>query len=147
MKVYVLNGANLNLLGLRQPELYGRESYDDLLALLNKTARELGIEIVVMQSNHEGDLVDWIAEAYDASADAIVINPGAYTHTSIAIYDALLAVGLPIAEVHLTDPDAREDFRRVDYVAKIATYRICGRGQSGYVEALKLLAKDYESKN
>lgn len=147
MKLYVLNGANLNLLGLRQPELYGKGSYDDLLALLKKTENELGVELVVMQSNHEGDLVDWIAEAYDSGADGIVINPGAYSHTSIAIYDALLAVNLPVAEVHLTDPDTREEFRHVDYVAKIATYRICGKGQAGYIEAIKLLVKDYESKH
>ena len=147
MKLYVLNGPNLNLLGLRQPELYGKESYADLLALLDATAKERGIELVAKQTNHEGDLVDWIAEAYYAGADGIVMNPGAYSHTSIAIYDALLAVGLPVAEVHLTDPDTREDFRRVDYVAKIATYRICGKGQAGYVEAIGLLADDYESKD
>lgn len=147
MKIYVLNGANLNLLGLRQPELYGKESYADLLALLEQTAEKLGIELVVKQSNHEGDLVDWIAEAYYAGADGIVINPGAYSHTSVAIYDALLAVGIPVAEVHLTDPDTRENFRRVDYVGKVATYRICGKGQKGYVEALGLLAKDHENKD
>ena len=147
MKIYVLNGPNLNLLGLRQPDLYGKESYADLLALLDRTAKELGVELVTKQSNHEGDLVDWIAEAYDTGADAILINPAAYSHTSIAIYDALLSVGLPVAEVHLTNPDAREDFRKIDYVAKIATYRICGKGQAGYVEALRLLAKHYENQN
>lgn len=147
MKLYVLNGPNLNLLGLRQPELYGRASYDDLLLLLDKTAKEIDVELVVRQSNHEGDLVDWIAEAYYAGADGIVINPGAYSHTSIALYDAILAVGLPTAEVHLTNPDEREDFRRVDYVGKVAKYRVCGKGQKGYAEAIRLLLNDYENQN
>ena len=147
MKLYVLNGPNLNLLGLRQPELYGRASYDDLLLLLDKTAKEIGVELVARQSNHEGDLVDWIAEAYYQGADGIVINPGAYSHTSIALYDAILAVGLPTAEVHLTNPEEREDFRRVDYVGKIAKYRVCGKGQKGYAEAIRLLLNDYENQN
>ncbi|MBQ7173767.1 MAG: 3-dehydroquinate dehydratase [Clostridia bacterium] len=147
MKLYVLNGPNLNLLGLREPTLYGKESYEDLLTLLEKTAKELGVELVVRQSNHEGDLVDWIAEAYFQNADGIVINPGAYSHTSIALYDAILSVGIPTAEVHLTNPDEREDFRKIDYVGKVAKYRICGKGQQGYAEAIKLLVKDHENKD
>lgn len=147
MKLYVLNGPNLNLLGLRQPEIYGKESYDDLLALLDATARRYDVKLVVRQSNHEGDLVDWIAEAYFQKADGIVINPGAYSHTSIALYDAILAASIPVAEVHLTNPDEREDFRHIDYVGKVAKYRICGKGQAGYIEAIKLLVNDHESQN
>ena len=147
MKLYVLNGPNLNLLGLRQPELYGKESYEDLLKLLDRVARECGVELVTRQSNHEGDLVDWVQEAHRTGADAIVINPGAYSHTSIALYDAVLAVGLPVAEVHLTDPDAREDFRKTDYLREIATLRICGKGQEGYAEAIRRLVDDHENRN
>ena len=138
MKLYVLNGANLNLLGLRQPELYGKGSYDDLLALLKKTENELGVELVVMQSNHEGDLVDRIQAAY-GSADGIVINPGAYTHTSVALLDALKAVNLPTVEVHLTDVDNREDYRKISYVSEYAFLRVTGKGFQGYLEALDAL--------
>ena len=141
MKILVINGPNLNMLGIREPGLYGRESYAALCARIEAHAREIGAEVSLFQSNHEGDLVDAIQRAY-GEADGIVINPGAYTHTSVAILDALKAVALPAVEVHLTDVDAREPFRRVSYVRAACKKTIQGRGFDGYLEAMDFLAED-----
>ena len=120
MKLLVLNGPNLNLLGLREPAIYGKRSYADLERFLQDCAEEIGTEVEVFQSNHEGDLVDRIQAAYGVF-DGIVMNPAAYTHTSVALLDAVKAVGIPTVEVHLSDPDTREEFRRISYVRKPAS--------------------------
>ena len=138
MKILVLNGPNINLLGLREPDIYGRESFSDLLALLERTAVEEGIEIQQYQSNHEGALVDKIQEAWGVF-DGIVINPAAYTHTSIAILDALKAVGIPAVEVHISDVSAREDFRKISYAGLACCNTIAGHGIEGYREAVLYL--------
>ena len=144
MKLLVLNGPNLNMLGIREPNIYGKESYPQLVKLVEDTCRQLGVEVEVYQSNHEGDLVDKIQAAYGAK-DAIVINPAAYTHTSVAILDALKAVAIPAVEVHISDVDSREPFRQISYagIACVKTYK--GLGFQGYVEAVKFL-KGYLSK-
>ena len=138
MKLLVLNGPNLNMLGIREPNIYGKESYPQLVKLVEDTCRQLGVEVEVYQSNHEGDLVDKIQAAYGAK-DAIVINPAAYTHTSVAILDALKAVAIPAVEVHISDVDSREPFRQISYagMACVKTYK--GLGFQGYVEAVKFL--------
>lgn len=136
MKILVINGPNMNLLGLRQPEIYGRETYEDLLAKIRARAEALGIEVSFFQSNHEGALVDAIQGAY-GRIDGIIINPGAYTHTSVAILDAVKAVGIPTIEVHISDPDTREEFRRVSFIRAACIDTIKGRGVKGYVDALK----------
>lgn len=138
MKILVLNGPNINMLGIREPDIYGRETFADLLALLDQTAKEVCIEIVQYQSNHEGCLVDKIQEAY-GKFDGIVINPAAYTHTSIAILDALKAVGIPAVEVHISDVSAREDFRQVSYAGMACCKTIKGHGITGYREAILYL--------
>ena len=135
MKILVLNGPNINLLGIREPDIYGRETFADLLTLLERTAQEENIEIEQYQSNHEGCLVDKIQEAYGVF-DGIVINPAAYTHTSIAILDALKAVGIPAVEVHISDPLAREPFRHVSYPGMACCKTIRGHGIQGYREAI-----------
>ena len=139
MNILVLNGPNMNLLGIRQPELYGRASYADLQALLLREAERLGAQLRFVQSNHEGALVDAIQQAYFDHMDGIIFNPAAYTHTSIALLDALKAVGLPTVEVHCSDPDCREPFRRVSYVREACVKTIKGHGLDGYVEALRYL--------
>jgi len=138
MRILVINGPNLNLLGLREPQIYGEQSYQDLLSYLHSCGEDLGIELQVFQSNHEGAIVDAIQEAY-GKADGIVINPAAYTHTSIAILDALKAVALPTVEVHLSNIHERESFRRHSYISSVCLASICGKGFSGYREALLLL--------
>ncbi len=138
MKILVLNGPNINLLGIREPDIYGRETFSDLLVLLEQTAKKENIEIVQYQSNYEGCLVDKIQEAYGVF-DAIVINPAAYTHTSIAILDALKAVGLPAVEVHISDVAARENFRQVSYAGMACCKTIMGHGIEGYREAILYL--------
>ena len=138
MKILVINGPNLNLLGIREPDIYGKKTYSDLVDLINETASELGVEVEVFQSNHEGDIVDKIGEAY-VGADGIVINPAAYTHTSVAILDALKAVGLPAVEVHISDVGKREDFRQISYVRAACASSIVGHGLEGYAEAIKFL--------
>ena len=138
MKILVLNGPNINLLGIREPEIYGHETFSDLLALLEQTAKEENIEIVQYQSNHEGCLVDKIQEAYGVF-DGIVINPAAYTHTSIAILDALKAVGIPAVEVHISDVSARENFRQISYPGMACVKTIKGHGLQGYAEAIHCL--------
>ena len=138
MKFLILNGPNLNLLGLREPEIYGRDTYDDLVALTEKTCREAGISPVFYQSNHEGDLIDAVQNAR-LTCDGIILNPGGYTHTSIALADALRAVGLPAVEVHISDITAREPFRAVSVTAPACVKTICGHGLRGYLEAMDYL--------
>ncbi len=138
MRVLVINGPNLNMLGIREPELYGRETYADLLEKIRRHAEKTGTEVSFFQSNHEGALVDAIQEAYGAQ-DGIVLNPGAYTHTSVALLDALKAVGIPAVEVHITDVDGREDFRKISYVRAACRKTISGHGTDGYLEAMDFL--------
>lgn len=142
MKILVLNGPNLNMLGIREPEIYGTGTFADLLKLLDSTARELGVEIEQFQSNHEGALVDKIQEAY-GNADGIVINPAAYTHTSVAILDALKAVSIPAVEVHISDVDAREPFRQISYPGMYCEKTIKGQGLAGYAHAIRYLNDTY----
>lgn len=138
MKVLVINGPNLNMLGIREPELYGKNSYSSLVEYIKDRARALEIDVKVTQSNHEGDIIDSIQSAY-GECDGIVINAGGYTHTSVAILDALKAVGLPTVEVHITDINTREEFRRISYVGMYAEKQIAGKGFLGYEEALEYL--------
>ena len=138
MKILVLNGPNLNLLGLREPEIYGGQSYAELEEYIRQSAGELGCEVEVRQTNHEGVLVDWIQEAY-GKFDGIVINPAAYTHTSVAILDALKAVGLPAVEVHLSDVSKRENFRQISYTRLACKTTFMGLGFAGYQKALDFL--------
>ncbi|MDD4312693.1 MAG: type II 3-dehydroquinate dehydratase [Eubacteriales bacterium] len=140
MKILVINGPNLNLLGLREPDIYGRRTYADLMEMIRAEAEKLGVEVSFVQSNHEGALVDAIQAAY-GTADGIVINPGAYTHTSVAILDAVKAVGVPTVEVHISDPDLREEFRKVSYIRAACVASIKGHGLEGYLEALRLLSE------
>ena len=140
MKILVINGPNLNMLGIREPGIYGSSSFADLLQLLEQTAQELGFEVEQYQSNHEGDLVDKIQWAY-GKADGIVINPAAYTHTSVAILDALKAVSLPAVEVHISDVDARESFRQISYAGMACCKTIKGHGLEGYREAIVYLTQ------
>ena len=139
MKIYVINGANLNMLGIREPEKYGSVSYASLIKMLEEHAKTKEIELVIYQSNHEGDLVDKIQVCYFEGADGIVLNPGAYTHTSIALLDAVAAVKIPTVEVHITDVNTREDFRKVSYVRAACVKTISGHGLSGYTEAIDFL--------
>lgn len=138
MKILVLNGPNINMLGIREPGIYGKETFQDLLTLLNKTAEEMHIEIEQYQSNHEGCLVDKIQQAY-GNFDGIVINPAAYTHTSVAILDALKAVGIPAVEVHISDVSIREDFRQISYARLACEKTIMGQGIDGYRQAIEYL--------
>ena len=138
MKILVINGPNLNMLGIREPELYGRETYADLADKIRRHAERNGTEVSFFQSNHEGDLVDAIQAAY-GTQDGIILNPGAYTHTSVALLDALKAVGIRTVEVHLTDVDSREEFRRISYVRAACEKTISGRGTDGYLEAMDWL--------
>lgn len=135
MKILVINGPNINMLGIREPGIYGSNSFSDLLSLIDHTAQEENLEIQQYQSNHEGCLVDIIQEAY-GKFDGIVINPGAYTHTSIALLDALKAVGIPAVEVHISDVSKREDFRQISYVRLACCKTIAGHGLEGYREAI-----------
>lgn len=144
MKVLVINGPNLNMLGIREKNIYGAETYEDLNALIEKTFTEQGIEGEIYQSNHEGDLVDRIQQAYFDGTNAIVINPAAYTHTSVAILDALKAVSLPAVEVHISDVKEREDFRQISYAGKACEKTIMGKGFFGYVEAILYLVEKYK---
>ena len=138
-KIFILNGPNLNLLGIREPGLYGTESYDDLVKTLDTYVREKGFSPVFIQSNHEGDLVDAIHRAFFEGALGVVINPGAYTHTSIALLDAVKATSLPTVEVHISDVNAREDFRKISYIRAACLATIAGHGTHGYLEAVDLL--------
>ena len=138
MKLLILNGPNINLLGLREPTVYGTESYNDLCIKVCEHAEKRGVEVELYQSNHEGDLVDAIQNAY-RRVDGIVFNPAAYTHTSVALLDALKAVGIPTVEVHISDVSRREDFRQVSYVRAACIATITGHGTDGYLEAMDLL--------
>ena len=138
MNILVINGPSINMLGIRQPELYGRTGYGELVELISREARVLGDRVSFVQSNHEGDLVDAIQSAY-GKYDGMIINPAAYTHTSIALLDALTAVGLPAVEVHITDPDSREDFRRRSFIRHACAATVKGKGIDGYVDALRIL--------
>ncbi len=140
MKIMVINGPNLNLLGVREPDIYGRETYADLIEKIRAHAVSRGVEVEFYQSNHEGDLVDCIQSTY-RRFDGIVINPAAYTHTSIALPDAVKSVGVPTVEVHISDPDSREEFRRVSYIRSACVATICGRGTKGYLDAIDLLCE------
>lgn len=139
--VYVLNGPNLNMLGLREPEIYGSDTLDDIAGMLDDRAQEIGLEIDMRQTNHEGLLVDWIQEANARNAKAVLLNAGAFTHTSIAIHDAIKAVSVPVIEVHLSNPHGRESFRHISYVGMAAKGTIAGFGAHGYVLALDAAAK------
>lgn len=141
-KILVINGPNINMLGIREPGIYGKSSFQDLLKLLGETAQKLNIEIEQYQSNHEGDLVDKIQSAY-GTVDGIVINPAAYTHTSIAILDALKAVAIPAVEVHISDVDSREAFRQISYAGLACCKTIKGHGLEGYQEAIHYLIEQF----
>ena len=145
MKILVINGPNLNMLGIREPAHYGKETYQDLLQKIEGYANKKGVTVGFYQSNHEGDLVDAIQGAYGAY-DGIVINPGAYTHTSIALLDAVKAVAIPTVEVHISDVNAREEFRRTSYIRAACIGTIAGHGTSGYLEAIDLLLDREEVK-
>ena len=144
--IYVLNGPNLNLLGQRQPEIYGRATLADVEKLCRTTAQRLGVEIVFRQSNHEGDIVDWINEAHAEKAAGLVINPAAFTTTSIAILDALLVMVAPVIEVHISNIHKREEYRRHSYVSQAARAVICGFGVDGYALAITGLAAMLDAK-
>ena len=140
MKILVVNGPNLNMLGIREPQVYGTATYADLCGLIRGHAEKIGVDVEIYQSNHEGDLVDRIQMAY-GKMDGIVINPAAYTHTSVALLDALKAVGIPTVEVHISDVSKREDFRQVSYVRLYCEKTILGHGFNGYLEAMDYLAQ------
>ncbi|MCI6297135.1 MAG: type II 3-dehydroquinate dehydratase [Eubacteriales bacterium] len=142
MKILVLNGPNINMVGIREPGIYGMQTFADLLQLLDDTAKELGVEFEQFQSNHEGALVDKIQESY-GKVDGIVINPAAYTHTSVAILDALKAVSIPAVEVHISDVDAREPFRQVSYAGMYCEKTVKGQGLQGYAVAMRYLWEKY----
>lgn len=138
MKILVINGPNINMLGIREPEIYGTKTYEDLINYVSEQAEKLGVQVRFFQSNHEGALVDAIQQAY-GKYDGIVINPAAYTHTSIALLDAVRAVAIPTVETHISDPNNREDFRKISYIRAACVTMISGRGFEGYVEAIKFL--------
>lgn len=142
MKILVINGPNINMLGIREPGIYGKQSFSDLLALLDTSAKRLGIEIEQYQSNHEGCIVDKIQEAY-GRFQGIVINPAAYTHTSVAILDALKSVSIPAVEVHISDVDSRETFRQISYPGLYCEKTIKGQGLNGYIQAIEYLYNRY----
>lgn len=142
MKILVINGPNINMLGIREPGIYGTQTYADLLALLDKAAIQLDVEVDHYQSNHEGGIVDRIQEAL-GKYHGIVINPAAYTHTSVAILDALKAVSIPAVEVHISDVDSREDFRQISYPSLYCEKKITGQGLDGYLQAMKYLKDKY----
>lgn len=142
MKILVLNGPNINMLGIREPDIYGKRTYSDLISLLNTTAQQLNVELECYQSNHEGCLVDKIQEAYGC-VEGIVINPAAYTHTSVAILDALKSVGIPSVEVHISNVDARESFRQISYPGMYCEKTIKGQGFDGYCQAMAYLKERY----
>ena len=145
MKILVINGPNINMLGIREPEIYGKATYSDLVEYVEKAASRLNVEVAFFQSNHEGSMVDAIQEAY-GKFDGIVINPAAYTHTSVALLDALKSVGIPAVEVHISDVRQREDFRQVSFVRAACVATVMGKGFDGYVEAMEVLrGKEKES--
>jgi 3-dehydroquinate dehydratase-2 len=139
--VYVLNGPNLNLLGLREPEIYGHDTLDDIAGMLEDRAQDLGLEIDMRQSNHEGHLIDWLHEAQAQGARAVLINAGAFTHTSVALHDAIKAIRIPVIEVHLSNPHKREEFRHRSYVGMAALGTVAGFGANSYIVALEAVAR------
>ena len=139
MKILVLNGPNLNMLGIREPDIYGSSTYEALVTMIASHCAENGIEVKCLQSHHEGDLVDYIQQAYFDKYDGIVINPGAYTHTSVALLDALKAVQIPAVEVHISKVNEREPFRQISYVSYYCSKTITGKGFDGYIEAIDYL--------
>lgn len=139
--VFVLNGPNLNLLGLREPEIYGSDTLDDIADRLEDQARGLGLSIDMRQSNHEGHLIDWLHEANAEGVKAVILNPGGYTHTSVALHDAIKSITVPVIEVHLSNPHARESFRHISYVARAAKGSIAGFGALSYSLALDAAAR------
>ncbi len=139
--IYVLNGPNLNLLGSREPEIYGTDTLDDIAAQLSDRAATLGVVLDIRQSNHDGHLIDWLHEAQASGAKAVILNPGGYGHTSVALHDAVKAIATPVIEVHLSDPATREGFRHVDLVGLVATRQIKGKGSAGYLLALDAAAR------
>lgn len=141
MKILVINGPNINMLGIREPDIYGKQTFSDLEAFIRKSAEELSLSVTLFQSNYEGAIVDKIQEAYGVY-DGIVINPAAYTHTSVAILDALKSVGIPTVEVHISDISKRDSFRQFSYVSLAAKKTICGYGFDGYKMALEYLANN-----
>ena len=146
MKILVLNGPNINFLGIREPEIYGRTTYDEMLKIISDYAEKTGVEVSFYQSNHEGDLVDAIQRAYYEKIDGIVINPAAYTHTSVAILDALKAVGIKTVEVHLSEVEKREGYRQISYVREYASKTITGKGVDGYLVAIDYLKETENEK-
>lgn len=144
MKLLILNGPNINLLGIREPDIYGHETYEQLCGRIQAYADQKGVSLRLLQSNHEGALVDAIQAAYFDGFDGIVINPAAYTHTSIALLDAIKGVGLPCVEVHISDPDAREDFRKISYVRSACIDTVKGQGTRGYLVAIDRLIAHLE---
>ena len=147
MKLLVINGPNINMLGIREPDIYGTESYAELIRMINTHAAKLGVEIENFQSNHEGAIVDKIQAAYFDGTGGIVINPAAYTHTSVAIADALKAVMIPTVEVHISAVETREAFRQISYVRDIAKKTITGRGLAGYIDAIDFLVSNYKNED
>ena len=145
MKILVLNGPNLNMLGIRQPEIYGKTSYQDLVAMIREEADRMGVEASFFQSNHEGALVDAIQQAYFDKVEGIVINPAAYTHTSVALLDAVKSVSIPTVEVHISKVEQREDFRQVSFIRQACIATITGQGTDGYLQAIDKLEAHYES--
>ena len=138
--ILVINGPNLNMLGIREPQIYGSQTYDDLCGLIENHCEKIGVDVEFYQSNHEGDLVDRIQQGY-GEVDGIVINPGAYTHTSVALLDAVKTVGIPTVEVHISDPDTREEFRKISYIRLGCVKTIKGLGFLGYLDAVDFLVK------
>ena len=143
MKILVINGPNLNMLGVREPDKYGKETYAQLVEKIQKYCDDSKVDVEFYQSNHEGYLVDRIQEAYYDKVDGIVINPGAYTHTSIAIFDAVKSTNIPTCEVHISDVSKREDFRQVSYIRLACCFTVMGHGTEGYLEAIDYLIKNY----
>ena len=141
MKILILNGPNLNMLGIREPDIYGRETYETLVEKISRHAAERGVGVEFFQSNHEGALVDRIQQAFFDKVDGIVFNPGAYTHTSIALLDALKAVGIPCVEVHISNLAEREEFRQKSYIRSVCKASVVGHGTDGYLEAIDILLK------
>lgn len=140
MMILVINGPNLNMLGIREPQIYGSHTYNDLCGLIKEHCDKIGVDVEFYQSNHEGDLVDRIQQGY-GEVDGIVINPGAYTHTSVALLDAVKTVGIPTVEVHISDPDTREEFRKISYIRLGCVKTIKGLGFQGYLDAVDFLVK------
>ncbi|OAO05180.1 type II 3-dehydroquinate dehydratase [Sphingomonadales bacterium EhC05] len=139
--IYVLNGPNLNLLGMREPEIYGSDTLDDIAGRLEDQAQALGFDVDIRQSNHEGHLVDWLHEAAADKAHAVILNAGALTHTSLALFDAIKAITVPVIEVHISNPAAREEYRHKSFIAPVAKGSICGFGAFGYEMALQAATK------